>query len=111
MLTKDEKKKLMFMMEALYEVTGVLPQMYMNTKSKENTYVRLRQIAAYCLRKNTKLSLKDIGILQGYRDHSTIIHSCNKVEDWLSDVPGYSEEKELINEIFQIYGKKCEAYI
>lgn len=110
-LTSDEKKKLMCMMEALYEITGVLPQVYMATKTQENLYVRLRQIAAYCLRKNTKLSLKDIGILQGHRDHSTIIHSCKKVEDWLSDIPGYSDEKKLIEQVFELYGKKCEAFI
>ena len=111
LLTNEEKRKLINLMEALYEVTGVLPQLYMSTKSRETAYVRLRQIAAYCIRKNTRLSLREIGIMQGFRDHSTVIHSWKLVSTWLDGIPGYSYEKKLVESIMECYGKKCEATV
>lgn len=98
-------------MESLYEVTGVLPQLYMNTRSRETAHVRLRQISAYCMRKFTRLTLREIGIVQGFRDHSTVIHSCEIVENWMCGTPGYSYEKQLVESIMECYGKKCEVTI
>jgi chromosomal replication initiation ATPase DnaA len=111
LLTTEEGNKLINMMESLYEITGVQPQLYMNTKSRETAHVRLRQIAAYCMRQFTRLTLREIGIMQGFRDHSTVIHSCKIVEDWMSGTPGYSYEKKLVESIMECYGKKCEATV
>jgi chromosomal replication initiation ATPase DnaA len=49
--------------------------------------------------------------MQGFRDHSTVIHSCKIVEDWMSGTPGYSYEKKLVESIIECYGKKCEVAV
>ncbi len=53
------------------EITG-------NKRSK--SVAQSRQIAIYLARKLTNLSLKEIGNDFGKRDHSTILHSFNKIE-------------------------------
>ena len=42
-----------------------------------------RQIAMYLCREMTNLSLPKIGELFGGRDHSTVIHACEKIADEL----------------------------
>ena len=46
-------------------------------RSKE--LVLARQTAMYLMRKETKLSLAEIGQAVGGRDHSTVIHGCEKI--------------------------------
>lgn len=110
-LTKEEKDNLLKLIESIHEVTGVAPELYMETKSQKSTYVYLRQLAAYLMRKNTRLTLREIGIVQGYRDHSSIIHSCKQVESWMEGAPGYGYEKKLTEQIIKNYGEKCEAFV
>lgn len=45
--------------------------------------VQARQIIAYLLAKNTPLSYRAIGTFLGGRDHSTAIHACNAVQDYI----------------------------
>ena len=40
-----------------------------------------RQIAMYLCRQLANMSLMDIGKRFGGRDHTTVIHACNKVEE------------------------------
>ena len=39
-----------------------------------------RQIAMYLIRKYTRMGFKEIGNSFGGKDHSTILHACNKIE-------------------------------
>lgn len=39
-----------------------------------------RQISMYLCRKLTSISLSEVGKMMGNRDHSTILHGCNKIE-------------------------------
>jgi len=110
-LTKDEKDNLLRLIECIREITGVDPELYMDTKSQKATYVYLRQISAYLMRKYTRLTLREIGVVQGYRDHSSIIHSTKLVESWLEGAPGYGYEKKLTEQIMKNYGEKCEAFV
>jgi chromosomal replication initiator protein len=48
-----------------------------------------RQVAMYLLRELVNLSLVDIGRLFGGRDHSTVIHSIQKVEEGMRQDPGF----------------------
>ena len=48
---------------------------------RSKSVVQARQIAIYLARKLTNLSLKEIGNNFGKRDHSTILHSFNKIEN------------------------------
>ena len=54
-----------------------------SVKSKSKTYevATARQIAMYIARHYTIYSLKTIGEFFGGRDHSTVIHSINKISD------------------------------
>lgn len=51
-----------------------------------------RQVAMYLAREMTSLSYSSIGLRFGGRDHSTVIHACNKVEDQLEVQQGFEEK-------------------
>ncbi len=53
----------------------------MASKNRSSNVVRPRQIAMYLCNTMTDSSLQAIGLLLGGRDHSTIIHGANKIED------------------------------
>lgn len=53
----------------------------MKTKSRKREFVESRQICMYLIHKYTKLSLRLIGLKFGGREHSTVIHACQKVDD------------------------------
>jgi chromosomal replication initiator protein len=53
----------------------------MRGKTRKREVVRARQIAMYFSKKLTQNSLKTIGLHFGGRDHSTVIHANNTVED------------------------------
>ncbi|MEK7124998.1 MAG: chromosomal replication initiator protein DnaA [Patescibacteria group bacterium] len=49
-------------------------------RSRKKEVVRPRQIAMYLLREEIKLSFPEIGSKLGGRDHSTVIHACEKIK-------------------------------
>ena len=53
----------------------------MASKNRSSQVVRPRQIAMYLCNTMTDNSLQSIGMLLGGRDHSTIIHGANKIEE------------------------------
>ncbi len=55
-----------------------------------------RQIAMYLSREHTKLSLKEIGSKFGGKDHSTIIHACDKIRRMVRSDPGFQKKIEKI---------------
>jgi len=61
-----------------------------------------RQIAMYLCRNLTNLSLKEIGEIFGGRDHGTVIHACNTVENRMDIEPAFLESvKALHGELTQ----------
>ena len=50
-------------------------------KTRKKEIVLARQLAMYLSKELTKSSLKTIGLHFGGRDHSTVIHACNSVEE------------------------------
>ena len=55
-----------------------------------------RQIAMFLSREMTKLPLVEIGGLFGGRDHSTIIHACDKIEEDMKKNPHFKSVVENI---------------
>ena len=53
----------------------------MKHKTRKREVVQARQIAMTLIKDYTKLSLKNIGMKFGGRDHSTVIHACNTIDD------------------------------
>ena len=67
---------------------------YEKTRHKE--VIRPRQIIMYLLREDFNISYPSIGQKLGGRDHTTVIHSCEKVKTEIK------EDETLIEEIGQI---------
>ena len=62
--------------------------------------VNARQIAMYLIRRMTNLSLNDIGKAFGDRDHTTVLHSLDKVEKQMRSDPAFAETvKEITTNI------------
>jgi chromosomal replication initiator protein len=64
--------------DAVCRATGITRQ-ELESKQRDRRIVIPRQIAMYLLREDTDLSLSEVGSLFGGRDHSTVLHSCEKV--------------------------------
>jgi len=67
-------------------------------KQRDKRVVVPRQIAMYLLRAETDLSLVDIGKLFGGRDHSTVLHSLEKMESELSSDSGFARDVAAVRE-------------
>lgn len=66
------------------------------SKKRSNKIAYPRQVAMYLSRMLTDESFPRIGLEFGGRDHSTVIHACDKIED---DLKTSNELKEAINKI------------
>lgn len=68
-----------------------LPVERMKSKTRKREVVVARQTAMYLCKSMTKQSLKSIGDEFGGRDHSTVIYSCNAVQDLIDTDSSYRE--------------------
>lgn len=57
-----------------------IPENKIREKTRKKEIVLARQLAMYFAKELTKSSLKTIGLHFGGRDHSTVIHACNNIE-------------------------------
>ncbi len=67
-------------------------------RSRKKEIVKPRQIAMFLLREETKLSFPEIGQKLGGRDHSTVIHACEKIKNEVSIEEPLKQELILIKE-------------
>lgn len=67
---------------------------YEKTRRKE--IVRARQVSMYLLREDYNISFPLIGRKMGGRDHTTVIHSCDKIKEDLETDTGLVQELEQI---------------
>ena len=68
--------------EVVAEQFGVSPE-DITSKKRNSEFVQPRQVVMYLCRKLTDTSYVNIGKLLGKKDHTTIIHGVNKIEDEL----------------------------
>ncbi|HEX9015131.1 MAG TPA: chromosomal replication initiator protein DnaA [Chloroflexota bacterium] len=61
-------------------------------KQRDRRVMVPRQVAAYLLRAETELSLVEIGKLLGGRDHSTVLHSLEKMESELNSDSAFARD-------------------
>ena len=73
-----------------------------NSRSRKKDYVMARQVSIYLAQKYTKMPASRIGRLVGGRDHSTVIYSCNQVEQRLKVDRKFSSEISSIENSFKI---------
>ncbi len=69
------------------------------SKRKTKNIAYPRQIAMYISRKLTDLSLPKIGDEFGGRDHSTVLHACNKIDE---DMENSQEVKKNIEDLISM---------
>lgn len=62
-----------------------IPENKIREKTRKKEVVLARQLAMYFSKEMTKSSLKTIGLHFGGRDHSTVIHACNSIDEMLKN--------------------------
>ncbi|GHO68727.1 hypothetical protein KSC_076190 [Ktedonobacter sp. SOSP1-52] len=70
----------------------------MCSKQRDKHIVVPRQVAMYLIRQETQISLFEIGQLFGKRDHSTVLHACEKIERNLKQNPTLRQDVSTIRE-------------
>ena len=71
-------------------------------KTRKRSIVQARQLSMYLAKNYTKNSLKVIGKHFGGRDHSTVIHSCQAVQNLLDTDPEFKENVDDIQKKIQM---------
>jgi chromosomal replication initiator protein len=67
--------------------------------SRKREIVQARQVAMYFTKQLTELSLSQIGIQIGNRNHATVLHACNTVKDLVEVDKGFSSDVKEIERI------------
>ena len=101
-LLKEPKKLITvdFIQRCIAEEFGVaLPEL--KTKRRNKTIVLPRQIAMYLSRELTDLSLPEIGKFFGGKDHTTVLHSYNKIKGGIGEDATLKERVERVIQIIQ----------
>ena len=73
-----------------------------NSRSRKHDFVIARQVSMYMAQKYTKMPASRIGKLVGNRDHSTVVHSCSKVEGRLKVDRSFRDELVSIENAFKL---------
>lgn len=91
---------------AIKDVVKLISQFY-NTdensiyeKNRKKEVVKPRQVIMYILREDFSISLPTIGEKLGGRDHTTVIHSCEKIREEITRNPMLLEEIGQIRQMF-----------
>ncbi|MDD5097866.1 MAG: chromosomal replication initiator protein DnaA [Candidatus Omnitrophica bacterium] len=99
-LLKEPKKLITvdFIQRCIAEEFGITLQ-DMKTRRRNKQVVYPRQIAMYLSRELTDLSLPEIGEVFGGKDHTTVLHSYNKIKE---ELLRNSELKERLEKLIQL---------
>ena len=68
-----------------------IPEDLVRARTRKREVVQARQVAMYFSKEITNHSLKTIGLHFGGRDHSTVIHAVNSVQDQVDTDPNFRE--------------------
>jgi chromosomal replication initiator protein len=82
-----------------------LPEDLIRAKTRKQEVVTARQIAMYLAKELTNSSLKTIGLHFGGRDHSTVIHAYQSVEDQMKVDPKFNSNVQQIRRKVDLLGK------
>jgi chromosomal replication initiator protein len=75
-------------------------------KKRNKSIVLPRQLAMYISRKLTELSTIEVGQSFGGRDHTTVLHSCDKIENLMRLDPKFDLEVQNLMRNIKIHGVK-----
>ncbi len=98
----NQKEKIEFVLNQISEIASIHPD-HIKSRSRVRELVEWRHIVRYICYKNDYGTLRFIGIETGGHDHSTVIHSVNKLNDMIEiNDPSFMSKlnsvKHLINE-------------
>ena len=82
-----------------------IPEDLLRAKTRKQEIVSARQIAMFLTKELTNSSLKTIGLHFGGRDHSTVIHAYQSVEDQMKLDPKFQANVVQLRRKLQITGK------
>lgn len=101
-LLKEPKKLITvdFIQRCVAEEFGVTLQ-DLKTRRRNKQVVFPRQIAMYLSRELTDLSLPEIGEAFGGKDHTTVLHSYNKIKEGLLNNPEFKERLEKVIQVIK----------
>lgn len=101
-LLKEPKKLITvdFIQRCVAEEFGLTLQ-ELKTRRRNKTVVFPRQIAMYLSREMTELSLPEIGEYFGGKDHTTVLHSINKIKEELRLSEDLKDKVERIKQLIQ----------
>lgn len=69
-------------------------------KTRKQEIVIARQLAMYFAKELTRISLKNVGLYFGGRDHSTVIHACTSIQNLIDTDANFAElAKSIKNKI------------
>ena len=71
-------------------------------KSRKHNLVVARQVSMYLAQKHTKMPASRIGKLIAGRDHSTVLHSCEKVEERMKIDAAFCDEIASIEDTVRL---------
>jgi len=78
-----------------------IPLKELNGPKRTRIYARPRQMAMGLARELTNDSFPDIGLAFGGRDHSTVMHACEKVQELRKSDPNFSEDYHNLLKLLQ----------
>ncbi|HAB89883.1 MAG TPA: chromosomal replication initiator protein DnaA [Bacteroidetes bacterium] len=79
-----------------------VPQDQLKEKTRKRAIVQARQLSMFLAKSYTKNSLKVIGKHFGGRDHSTVIHSCQAVQNLIDTDLDFKEQVDEIEKKIQM---------
>jgi len=82
-----------------------IPEDLLRAKTRKQEVVSARQVAMYLSKELTNSSLKTIGLHFGGRDHSTVIHSCQAVQDRLKSDSVFKQNVDQLRRRVELAGR------
>jgi len=73
----------------------------LHKKTRQKDIMRPRQLIMYILREDFQISFPNIGAAMGGRDHSTVIHSCERIKEDLKTDETLPREINRIRDLFR----------
>ena len=73
----------------------------LHKKTRQKEIMRPRQLIMYILREDFQISFPNIGAAFGGRDHTTVIHSCERIKEDLKNDPMLPRELNRIRDLFR----------
>lgn len=80
-----------------------IPEDLVRARTRKREVVQARQVAMYFSKQLTNHSLKTIGLHFGGRDHSTVIHAVQSVEDQCDTDPTYRDMVDAVSKKLELH--------